>query len=66
MCLTRVAPTELETVGNDSCSIPGEAEKEDTSVCACHETGSLRYWLDQTIFRQISSVTWKYIFCGRR
>jgi hypothetical protein len=30
------------------------------------EPGSLRYWLNQAIFRKISSVTWKYIFCGRR
>jgi hypothetical protein len=26
VCLTCVAPTELETVGNDSCSIPEEEE----------------------------------------
>ena len=29
-----VLDTELETLGNDSCSIPEEAEKVDTSVCA--------------------------------
>jgi hypothetical protein len=28
VCLTRVATTELETVGNDSCSIPEEEEGE--------------------------------------
>jgi hypothetical protein len=28
VCLTRVALTELETVGNDSCSIPEEEEEE--------------------------------------
>ena len=27
VCLTHVALTELETVGNDSCSIPEEEEK---------------------------------------
>jgi hypothetical protein len=26
VCLTRVASTEIETVGNDSCSIPEEEE----------------------------------------
>ena len=31
VCLTRVAPTELETVGNDSCSIP-EEEEENVAV----------------------------------
>jgi hypothetical protein len=29
VCLTRVAPTELETVSNDSCSIPEEEEEEE-------------------------------------
>jgi hypothetical protein len=29
VCLTRVALTELETVGNDSCSIPEEEEEEE-------------------------------------
>ena len=29
MCLTRVALTELETVGNDSCSIPEEEKEEE-------------------------------------
>jgi hypothetical protein len=29
VCLTRVAPTEFETVGNDSCSIPEEEEEEE-------------------------------------
>jgi hypothetical protein len=29
VCLTFLAPTELETVGNDSCSIPEEEEEED-------------------------------------
>jgi hypothetical protein len=28
VCLKRVAPTEHETVGNDSCSIPEEEEEE--------------------------------------
>ena len=28
VCLTFLAPTELETVGNDSCSIPEEEEHE--------------------------------------
>ena len=32
VCLTRVAPTELETVGNDSCSIPEEEEEENVAV----------------------------------
>ena len=31
VCLTRVAPTELETVGNDSCSIL-EEEEENVAV----------------------------------
>jgi hypothetical protein len=29
VCLTHAAPTELETVGNDSCSIPEEEEEEE-------------------------------------
>jgi hypothetical protein len=29
VCLTRVSPKELETVGNDSCSIPEEEEEEE-------------------------------------
>ena len=33
MCLTRVAPTELETVSNDSCSIPEEEEEEEDENC---------------------------------
>ena len=34
VCLTRVALTELETVGNDSCSIPEEEEEEEEeSLC---------------------------------
>ena len=35
VCLTRVALTELETVGNDSCSIP-EEEEEETPVFYLH------------------------------
>jgi hypothetical protein len=31
VCLTRVAPTELQTLGNDSWSIPEEAEKDSSS-----------------------------------
>jgi hypothetical protein len=29
VCLKRVALTELETIGNDSCSIPEEEEEEE-------------------------------------
>ena len=32
VCLTRVSPTELETVDNDSCSIEEEEEEEEEEV----------------------------------
>jgi hypothetical protein len=32
VCLTCVASTELETVGNDSCSIPEELQEEEESL----------------------------------
>ena len=33
VCLTRVAPTKLETVGNDSCSIPEVEEEREEGNC---------------------------------
>ena len=37
VCLTRVASTELETVGNDSCSILEEEEDGKRRLCFCRQ-----------------------------
>ena len=56
VCLTRVASTELETVGNDSCSMP-EEEEEGYSRNASNVPNLISTFL----FQAIQLLTYRYL-----
>jgi hypothetical protein len=56
VCLTRVASTELETVGNDSCSMP-EEEEEGYS----RNASSVPNWISTFLFQAIQLLTYCYL-----
>jgi hypothetical protein len=56
VCLTRVASTELETVGNDSCSMP-EEEEEGYSRNASNVPNLISTFL----FQAIQLLTYCYL-----
>ena len=56
VCLTRVASTELETVGNDSCSMP-EEEEEGYS----RNASSVPNLISTFLFQAIQLLTYCYL-----
>ena len=55
VCLTRVASTELETVGNDSCSMPEEEEGYSRNA------SSVPNLISTFLFQAIQLLTYCYL-----